>query len=418
MRRICLVTATSVAHDPRLLKVADSLHAAGHAVRVASCQNLAWVAAYDERLMAGRGWRLEAVAMTRRGAAGWLRHRRAWLRNQLCRRALGRATLGVGVAERAYTLAYPELRALAAREPADLYIAHALRALPAAAHAAARHGARLAFDAEDLHTGELHAGRRGELAQRLAEHIEAAYIGRCAFVSAPSGPVADELARRYGLPRPLVVHNAFPLADRRPPAEPPRDRRGPALSLYWYSQTIGADRGIQDAIRAAGLIGAPVQIHLRGSLAPAVAAELAELARRCGLDGRLFFHPQAPPEELPALAAEHDVGLALEPGLAHSLNNALTVSNKLFAYLLAGLAVAASDTPGQRSVLAGEPRAGFLYPPGDYQALAAGLREWAARPAALAAARAAAIDAARTRWCWEIEAPPLLERIAAAAGAA
>lgn len=416
MRRICLVTATSVAHDPRLLKAADSLHAAGYAVRAVSCQHLAWVAAYDAALMAGRGWRLEAVALTRRGLAGRLLSR-AWLRSQLCRRLLSRATLGLGVAERAYTLAYPELRALAAREPADLYIAHALRALPAAAHAAARHGARLAFDAEDLHTGELHAARRGELAQRLAERLEAAYVGRCDFVSAPSGPVADELARRYGL-RPLVLHNAFPLADRRPPAAPPRDRRGAALSLYWYSQTIGADRGIQDAIRAAGLIDAPVQIHLRGSLAPAVADELGALARACGLEGRLFFHPQAPPEQLPALAAEHDVGLALEPGLAHSLNNALTVSNKLFAYLLAGLAVAASDTPGQRSVLAGEPRAGFLYPPGDHRALAEGLRAWADRPAALAQARAAAAEAARARWCWEIEGRALLERVAATVGAA
>lgn len=394
------------------MREADSLHEAGYAVRVVSAQNLGWVAAFDARLMHRRAWRLNTLDLTRTSLASRLRYGLAWARNHLYRRALSRLTLSAGVAERAYSLASPELGALAAREPADLYIAHALRALPAAAHAAARHSARLAFDAEDLHTGELPRSQGGSLNQCLAERVEAAYIKRCAYVSAPSELIAAEIARRYGIKRPLVLHNVFPWADRELIDDQTRDRRGPALSLYWYSQTIGADRGVQDSIRAAGLLDAPVQLHLRGSLPSAVADELGALARSCDVADRLHFHPQVPPEELPARAAEHDVGLALEPGLTHSLNNALTVSNKLFAYMIAGLALVVSDTPGQRGLLEQIPNAGFLYPPGDHQALAAGLRAWARNPAALQAARQAALSAARDRWCWEIERAPFLAQVA------
>ena len=52
-----------------------------------------------------------------------------------------------------------------------------------------------------------------------------------------------------------------------------------------------------------------------------------------------------------------DVGLALER--PENANYSRTVTNKLFSYLLAGLAVAASDTPGQRQVMSQVPNAGI-----------------------------------------------------------
>jgi glycosyltransferase involved in cell wall biosynthesis len=116
--------------------------------------------------------------------------------------------------------------------------------------------------------------------------------------------------------------------------------------------------------------------------------------------------------ELLSRTAEHDVGLALEQG--HTINSALTVSNKLFLSLLAGLAVAVTDVPGQRDVMATCPDAGFLYPVGDWRALAAHLERWLRHPDDLRACRDAALNAARTRWNWELESGKLLESAAAA----
>src|SRR5205823_4048733 len=71
----------------------------------------------------------------------------------------------------------------------------------------------------------------------------------------------------------------------------------------------------------------------------------------------------------------YDVGLAVEPGF--SVNNRLALSNKAFTYVLAGLAVILTDTPGQREFAAGLGDGAALCPPRDTPAMAAVLARWA-----------------------------------------
>ena len=49
------------------------------------------------------------------------------------------------------------------------------------------------------------------------------------------------------------------------------------------------------------------------------------------------------------------------------------------------------------------PDAGFLYPPGDYQALAKGLQELINSPDLLKRRKKAALETAEEKWNWEIE---------------
>jgi len=86
------------------------------------------------------------------------------------------------------------------------------------------------------------------------------------------------------------------------------------------------------------------------------------------------LHPLAPPEDMVRLSAQYDVGLALEQPVNESRRICLT--NKIFAYLLAGNAVAATATDSQRSLMAGIAGAGFCYPAEDAQSLARGLLAW------------------------------------------
>jgi len=105
--------------------------------------------------------------------------------------------------------------------------------------------------------------------------------------------------------------------------------------------------------------------------------------------------------------AQFDVGLALER--EGNVGAALTVSNKIGSYLLAGLAIAATDTPGQREMLSQISSAGFLYPSGRPKLLAEGLRRWLDDRNALRGAQQAAWDAARRRFCWDVEKENLLQ---------
>src|SRR5262249_26195258 len=120
---------------------------------------------------------------------------------------------------------------------------------------------------------------------------------------------------------------------------------------------------------------------------------------------RLVFHPQVASTELLSRSAEHDVGLALEQG--GTLNRAICTTNKLFLYLLSGLAAVATDVPGQRSILGDLPFA-TLYKPGDVEALAAQLASYQRDPFTLRRAKASALECARTRWNWEVESARLI----------
>jgi glycosyltransferase involved in cell wall biosynthesis len=387
-----IVTPGYISSTPRVVKEADALQEAGYEVSVVFAQGgLDTLREFDSELLAGKPWRWSAIDGSGTGAR--------W-RNRAARRAPS-ILLGLGsIAAVAESAVYPDLASAAASEMADLYIGHYPAGLAAAVEAAGRWGARAGYDAEDLHSGE--GGDRRRI--RRVRAIERRCLRRCAQVTASSPRIAAELERRYGIEPPVVIHNVFPWSDRRRMDGRRQDRRGPELSIYWYSQTVGLDRGLQDAIRAAGRL--PVQLHVRGALSEEVRVELFRLAAEHGAESKLFFHQPVAPSELLSRAAEHDVGLALEHPV--DVNKPMAASNKLFLYLLAGLAVAATDVEGQAAVLRASPGAGFLYPPGDSAKLALLLSRWIERPDELAQSRRSALDAARTRWNWESESRALI----------
>lgn len=409
-RSICIVTPGYISSTPRVVKEADALSEAGYGVRVVFTQgDIDRARRHDETVLQGRPWSWAAVGWSRGKPAERPLYLRATVRYQLARRMPAVLWPVWRVAEHGEGRVYAELARLAAAEPADLYIGHYPVGLAAAAYAAAKHGAQPGYDAEDLHTEEQPPTRTGRRLTRRIDFIERKYLRRCRHLSAVSPRIADVLSRRYGIPTPLAVHNVFPWRERGHLDGQVKDRQGPELSLYWFSQTVGLDRGLDDVIQATGLMSGPVQLHIRGGLSDAVKASLLELARGCGLAERLHFHAPVSPMEVLSRAAEHDVGLAVEQPI--NASRRLSVTNKFFSYLLSGLAVAATDLQGQRDVMDTCPAAGCLYQPGDVRTLASQLEEWRRCPSALNRCKRAALAAARNRWNWEQESQALVHSI-------
>ena len=409
MSRICLVTTGHLSTNPRLVKEADALVGAGYDVSVVACVFWPWAEAADA-VFDGRPW---TVRKTRFGemAEGfggrWIRLRHRLAREVTVR--LGPHRVPDALLAQAVHYVTPELTRLASATPADLYIAHNLGALPAAAAAARRHGARLGFDAEDFHRGEPidtpeNAGRRA-----LVAAVEDRFLPPCDYVTAASEGIGRAYAEATGIPLPTTVLNVFPLADRETDIDPealeaevpPGDR-----SLHWFSQSIGPGRGLEDAVAALQLLPDDVVLSLRGGWAPGYEADLRGLAERLGVGARVRALGHCPPDEVVARAAHHDVGLALE--VPASVNRDLCVTNKLFTYLLAGLPTVATATTGQRGVCDGLPEATRLVAPGDAEALAAAARTLLEDPGARAAAEAAG----RTRYNWDAEQTLFLDVVA------
>jgi hypothetical protein len=146
----------------------------------------------------------------------------------------------------------------------------------------------------------------------------------------------------------------------------------------------------------AGICG---ELHLRGRPANGYLGSLERLAAGHASGLTIVHHPPASPDSMVDLARGYDVGLALEQMTV--LNHQLALSNKALTYILAGIAVALTDTPGQHALGADLGPGAGLVPPGDVDALAALFSTWSADPHALDAAKRAAWDAAVRRWHWE-----------------
>lgn len=221
--------------------------------------------------------------------------------------------------------------------------------------------------------------------------------------------MSDALAKSYGCLSPVVIYNAFRWADRKSLDGEFKDRRELRIpSIHWFSQTIGPNRGLEDLFASLPFMVHEVQIHLRGNPVPELDSWLSKHIP-VGWHDRVFVHSLVPHEELLSRISEHDIGFAGE--MKYCKNKDLTISNKILHYLLAGLAVVASDTTGQREVAAKTQDAVFLYPCGDFLALSQRLNGLIESPERMARAKFAALRSAEQTFCWERQEDALLGSI-------
>jgi glycosyltransferase involved in cell wall biosynthesis len=405
---VCIVGPGNLASSPRAVKEADALYQAGYRVTVVAGDQLTLFRPFDEEILAHVAW--TAVRVGRSSLPSRLASRVAFATARAYRVASpGTALWLATIAHSSQTSA---LARAACAVRADLYIAHYVAALPAAAAAAQRHGALLGYDAEDFHVGEQMDGTGDSCKTGLIRTIEAAFLPQCSHFTAAAPMIADAYAEVYGT-RPLSMLNVFPL-DAAEGGHAPVKRVSPGRELraYWFSQTIGPDRGLQSFIRAMARTRARVSLHIRGSDVWGHGKALLTLAQSLQIGDRVELLPMASPLEMVKLAREYDIGLALEGDISENRRRCLT--NKIFTYLLAGRPVLMSDTPAQ-TALAGElGQAAGLVSLSDPTTIADQLDRWALAPDGLRAAGEAAWQLARTRYNWEAEQQVLLDSVARA----
>lgn len=403
---VCIVSPGNLASNPRVLKEADALYGAGYDVTAIVCDYNDALRQADDAIEASVPWKVIRVPRAR----GEGLRARAFELLARTRAALG---LPVSVSVAALSARTP-VGALMRRSReivADLYIAHYVAALPAVAAAGRRHRALIGFDAEDFHSGEGGDAPDDEFRMRMIRTVEGAILPSCAYLTAAAPLIAEAYARRYGIASPVTVLNVFPLSmapQRRRPAEAVGAQ---TLRAYWFSQTIGLDRGLQSFIKAMSLTRTRVTLDVRGSNRWGHGDALVSIAASLGLADRVRILPMAPPSEMVRLAGEYDVGLSLETDVSE--NRRICLTNKIFTYLLAGVPVIMSDTPAQRLLAPELGPAGRLCRLDDPAGLGTTLDELASAPR-LAEASQAAWDLGHDRYNWDREKNVLLQAVAAA----
>jgi glycogen synthase len=370
--RLLLLTPAEITRDVRARRAAAAAQARGHEV-VAACGRISGEPPVPfegvQVARAGRPGRahgLWGVASTRRRSRT-VRDARGLLR-------LARLLVRTGGL----------VRAARSLGPADVVHANDLDTLPAGFLLARTWRARLVYDAHELYS-EFDAPAP-RLTKRLTLALERALARRTDAVVTVSDGIAEELVKRLRLPnKPYVVVNA----PHREERDFQRFDGGPLRAVY--QGRLGPGRPLDDLLAAAER-AENVELSLRIPLVDPHALRETVAAR--GLDGRVRVLDPVPPERVLDALSEFEVGLLFDR--PQSRNSELSFPNKLFEYLMAGLAVVAPHLESVGPLLEQE-RVGVTYEPGRPEGLAEALRRLAADRELLLDLRARARELALTR---------------------
>jgi glycosyltransferase involved in cell wall biosynthesis len=186
------------------------------------------------------------------------------------------------------------------------------------------------------------------------------------------------------------------------------EQYGPERIMLLYHGMFHAGRALETLVQAMAHVDDRALLVMRGT--GPLLGELQRLARESGVEQRIYFAPAVPPDQLLASMAGCSIGIIPTPPL--TLNHYLCTPNKLFDYLMGGLAVVATDLPELRRIVLGS-GAGLVYASDDSLGLSRALNTLIRDPERLAGCRSAARRAADEPYNWNRQAEILLKVYAA-----
>ncbi len=402
MAKILILIGAHLCTAPRPQKEAETLANAGHDVTVRGFWFDPELVERDRLLMADIKWRFEPIIdfqPTHRLINLGIR-----LQSRLAKELFQRFGIFSPVLLGYGTNAMLKAARLAG---ADLTIVHSEAGLWVGKKLL-EEGFRVGVDFEDWFSEDLLPSDRATRPINQLKSLESYLARNCTYSLTTSHALAEALAEANLAPKPTVIYNVFPWSEREQIDYQKRDRQNPNIpSLHWFSQTIGAGRGLELLFLSLSYLDIDLEIHLRGNYPQSARQWLEPLIPENWRD-RVFIHPTVPNSELLSRIAEHDIGLALE--IPYCFSRQFTATNKIFQYMQAGLAVVATDTTGQREIFSQFPEIGELVSnKNNPENLAYHLKSLLCNPDKLATAKKVALEATKEKFSWEQQAMLLLE---------
>ena len=262
-------------------------------------------------------------------------------------------------------------RYLSQLPPADVYHASDLYVLPALAHTARRHQARLVYDARERYPYV--AGTAGKLlAQRFWYHLERHYIRQADVVLTVSHSLARALEQDYAIPSPLLLPN---VPRYRPISRTDHLRNHLGIPSH---MPILLHQGVMKPGRGAPLLLDAMRDIPDAALVFMGHGPLQEVLQhqthQLNLQDRVYFMPPVPPETLLSWTASADAGISLLEDICY--NHHVALPNKVFEYLMAGLPVLVSALPEMKRFVE-HYQVGLAVQPANRDALVTALRQLA-----------------------------------------
>lgn len=401
MKNILFVTSNSLATNPRLVKELRACVDAGHKATVISFSFQNWSKPLNDRLHDEICTRVKFVLLPGDRGDKW-----KWLSstiiNQMSRIAIKLCPENLFLASLSFSKRSWLLTTALKRQNGsfDFVIAHNPGAFAPVYFFSRARNIPFGIDLEDYHPGEGNLPAAASSIRRLMKKILPAsdvITASSPLILKESEPYLNSTGARQ-----TIIRNVFP-RELQPSF---KQLSGQPLRLMWFSQKVGLNRGIQDAILAMNEVKSTgIQLSILGHCSENTKSQLRRLLKE--QKHQINFIEPMHEDQLIEACSQHHIGLALEPGF--SRNNQLALSNKLFTYLLAGNAIIASETEAQKAFFEQNAGVGVTYPIGNTRTLAGILSMYVSQTLLLHQTREQAYRLAQTQLNWEAESQRFLK---------
>jgi len=394
LKKVCFITPGHISSNPRLIKEALALSNVGYKVHIIFTQYMDYLIREDVKILQENpSWTYDNLIWL---SSNKMLRLKSFLIQKLAEYIFPSSSARNFLINRNF---YWQLR-MATRIKADLYIGHNLGALPVAVKAAQSTKSKCGFDAEDFHRNEI-TNDSNNSDFKLKKFIEDKYLKEIDYLSAASPLIAKAYQNLYPDISPVTINNVFEIK-YQPEINLKKHKE---LKLFWFSQTIGKGRGLEEVIAALNVIKNPlIELHLLGSSSIENKRYFDEM-----YFSKIIFHPSISNNDIFPFTRNFDVGLATE--LKYPFNRDICLTNKLFTYLVSGLAIVASDTKAQTEFMAKNNNVGRLYQSGNTNELVNILNEIFVERDLLDTHKKNAYKLAQSKYNWEKEQQKFLSLI-------
>lgn len=277
-----------------------------------------------------------------------------------------------------------------------IYHSHDLDTLLAGYLCARIKRAKLIYDFHEAYPEQFSPGTRTWIWKYIFSALERLLIHKAGIKITVCNSLRNWAIRRYGSDNVVVIMNV-PWYKNYPNPE-----KRPSEKIVLYQGYFFKDRGIEQLIESFKYIRG-ARLILRG-YGPTETL-LRRIASDKGLEKKIIFASPVKMEELIKYASEADIGII--PYIGTNLNNQFATPNKLFEYMMAGLAIAGSDLPELRSIILGN-NIGKVFNPTDPEDIARTVNEMLSDESLLSKMRNNSIKAAKEKYNWENEGRKLI----------
>jgi glycosyltransferase involved in cell wall biosynthesis len=341
IKNLLFITTSSLATNPRLVKNYIYFKSKGYNCKVIAFVYGDWSDKLSDDIIKKYEIDIQLIPVSRSPLISWIKaaivERLARFMNQVI---LTEFWTAVASSKRSYLL-WKAIRKLDFK--IDFIEAHTLAALYPARFLSKIKQTPFMFDVEDFHPEELIQKNRVQEKQRririLKSHLPEAHI-----VTAASPLIAFHLEQLLDWKKGIVqvLNNSFYANEF---IKPKLIQEGKKVKFVWFSQTISFGRGLELFIEAAQMFSDKIELVLIGKIDKQFSDTYINSTNH-------FIQVVSPMSQLDLHKelSNYDIGLAIEQSSA-DFNREICLTNKLFAYLQAGLFLVATNTKGQTDFL-------------------------------------------------------------------